>query len=193
MRFPFLTIIVSIFVLALFILTGPIPEGLIWQQGGSAQYWRWVSGHFVHISLAHLAWNMIALLILGTIIEQTSKIVLSISAVIGIVGVNIYLASFYSLYAYAGLSGVLNSLLVLALYFMSKKPGYGLASLMTFVLSASKILFEYHFNVSMFAGLPWPSVPQAHFFGFVSGVLFATYLECRHRRLIRKVSFGYPA
>ncbi len=192
MRLPIITIGIAIFTTALYFIGGAMPEQLLWHQGESLRVWQWVTAHVSHISIEHLTWNVAALLILGSIVEQTSRKVLGLAALAGVIGVNIYLATFFSLSAYAGLSGALNALLITALYFLYQQVGYKLASAITLVLSLAKIIVEYSFELSLFSKLPWPSVPQAHLAGLIGGAVLVLFLEVRKRRLLNSelVSFN---
>lgn len=170
MKLPIVTFSVALATCVLYALWGAMPDTLIWHQGEGQSVWQWLTAHFVHISTEHLLWNVVALLLLGSIIEQNSRFALLLALFAGVIGVNAYLALFYALDAYAGLSGVLNTVLVVALYQLYLKPEYKLASALTFVLSVMKVAAEYQLNLSLFSTLPWPPVPQAHFAGLVAGV-----------------------
>lgn len=192
MRLPIVTISIATLTTALYFIGGAMPEYLLWHQGESLKIWQWLSAHFSHISIEHLAWNITALLILGGIIEQTSRKVLGLALVAGVIGVNIYLATFFSLNAYAGLSGMLNALLFVALYFLYQQADYKIASVITLVLSLAKIIVEYSFELTLFSKLPWPSVPQAHMAGLIGGAFLVLFLEIRKRTLLNSelVSFS---
>jgi rhomboid family GlyGly-CTERM serine protease len=162
-----------------------MPESLIWHQPPTTKIWQWVSAHFTHISLDHLIWNVAAFAILGSIIEQTSRKVLGLSLAAGIVGVNIYLLGMFQMNAYAGLSGVLNALLITALYFLYKQPAYKLASALTLVASLLKISVEYIYDFSLFSNLPWPAVPEAHMAGLIGGIVLVLILEVRLKKIMK--------
>ena len=121
---------------------------------------------------------------LGSLIEQTSRLLVLAALALGILGVNFYLALFYSLDAYAGLSGALNSLLVIALYCLYQRPDYRAAAVITLILSIAKIFVEMLIQTSLFSKLPWPPVPQAHLAGMLGGLLLILILEIRKRRLL---------
>jgi len=184
MRFPTLTLIISIALGALYGLFGATPEALIWHHN-SADAWRWVSGHFVHISAAHLAWNLIALIVLGSILEQYRRRDVLFSLLAGTITINLYLASAYSLPAYAGLSGILNSLLVVALYRLCSSETYRHAALLTLIGSMLKIIIEMNIGASLVANLSWPPVPEAHFFGWLAGVAMCIMLGIKKQSRFR--------
>lgn len=185
MRTPIVTLSITCIIVALYFIAGAMPESLIWHQQPNTQIWQWISAHFTHISTSHLIWNAAAFVILGSIIEQTSRKVLGLSLAAGIIGVNVYLLSMFEMSAYAGLSGVLNALLITALYFLYKQPAYKLASVLTLIASILKIVFEYSYNFSLFSKLPWPAVPEAHMAGLAGGIVLVLVLEVRIKRLMK--------
>lgn len=76
---------------------------------------RLVSGHLMHTDLQHWALNTGVFAILGGIIEQRSRGLLLAGWVAGICAVDLWLVSpWASIQVYCGLSGVLNTLFVLA-------------------------------------------------------------------------------
>jgi len=112
----------------------------------------------------------------------------------GVLGVNLYLALFFNLAAYAGLSGALNSALVVALYCFYQSKDYRIAAVATLALSAAKIMVEWFMQESLFSQLPWPPVPEAHLAGLLAGVALIAFLEIRKRRLLNSdlVNFKHP-
>lgn len=158
-----------------FAVFGSAPEQFIWlADTGFEQTWRMVSAHFVHSDIEHLAWNVGAFMILGSIIEQHSKRDLIYGLILGVVAVNVYLLSLYQLNAYAGLSGVLNTLLVVALFRLCQSPVYRAAAMWTLVLSMLKIIVELYSGQSVFSSIAWQAVPQAHLVGWLAGMAFVS-------------------
>lgn len=79
--------------------------------------WRIVTGHFVHADLEHLLWNCLGLAVLGMLIEHRSRFILWAALGAGITSVSaLLLTPFSPLDYYCGLSGVLNTLLLVALW-----------------------------------------------------------------------------
>ncbi len=183
-RLPIISLVLCAASALIFLAFGAIPNNLIFHTDEGQRAWQWLSGHWVHISKQHLVWNMAALLILGSLIEQVSHRLVLAALGLGILAVNIYLALFYTLDAYAGLSGALNSLLVIALYCLYQRPGYRAAALITLILSIAKIVVEMLIQASLFSKLPWPPVPHAHLAGMLGGFLLILVLEIRKRRLL---------
>jgi len=89
MRFPIVTTILTLTTITLYFFAGAIPEQLIWYSDDQQQPWQWITGHFAHISVDHLLWNSIALAVLGTIIEQTSRKILLASLALGIFSIRL--------------------------------------------------------------------------------------------------------
>lgn len=185
MRLPIITTSIGFATLALYMIAGAVPESLIWQQAEGFRLWQWLTAHFVHINAEHIILNLAALMILGSIIEQTSRKVLGLALFAGIISVNIYLSSFFQMNAYAGMSGALNALLIIALYFLYKQPGYRVASVLTLIASIIKIGIEYAFDLSVMSNLPWPAVPEAHLAGLIGGSILVAFLDIRKKRLMK--------
>ena len=161
-RLPIISLLLGAACALIFWIFGAIPSTLIFHAEEGQRAWQWLSSHWVHISKQHLIWNVAALLMLGSLIEQTSRLLVLAALALGILGVNFYLALFYSLDAYAGLSGALNSLLVIALYCLYQRPDYRAAAVITLILSIAKIFVEMLIQTSLFSKLPWPPVPVSY-------------------------------
>lgn len=176
MKTPYLTILIAIVLVGAYLAFGPMPDQLMFHSE-TPKFWQWFSAHYVHIGNEHLIWNLIAFAVLGSVIEQHSTNRLGLSLVFGIAFVNVYLFSLYPMSIYAGLSGVLNSLLVVALYQLYQKPGYQLSAVVSFIASIAKLLYEWVFDVALFSSLAWPSIPEAHFAGLLGGIVLCIIMQ----------------
>ena len=175
MKLPIVTLSISGLMALVFIAFGGAPEKFVWLADmGFTQTWRMLTAHFVHSDLEHLVWNLVAFLVLGTVIEQHSKRDLLYGLVVGVVAVNVYLSSVYQLTAYAGLSGALNTLLVVALFKLCQIPSYRAAAMWTMALSMLKIVVELYSGHSVFSSIAWQAVPQAHLVGWIAGAVFVS-------------------
>jgi len=174
MKLPKVTAAISALLFGLFLAFGAMPENLLWQRDGGFS-WQIISSHFVHISTDHLIWNLIAFMLLGGVIEQHSSKRLLLSLGVGVAFVSLYLVTLFNMAAYAGLSGVLNTLLVIALYQIAKMPGYRTAALISFIASVVKISIELITGGALFSSLIWPSVPEAHLAGLIGGIGFCLF------------------
>lgn len=170
---PWLTLFLVALAIALFVIGGPAPEALVFDRDAirAGEFWRWITGHWVHSDLSHALWDISALLILSLVLERISPGRILVVLIAGTVGVDIWLAySWPGLQWYCGLSGVLNALLAAILvqfWFLRKKR---LAILMG-LAAVLKIIIEMHSGQSLVTQTAWPSVPQAHAAGFIAGFL----------------------
>ena len=122
----------------------------------------------MHADHAHLLWNVGALAILASIIERYSRALLLCSLAAGTVSVDLLLLSPLSSVArYCGLSGILNTLLGVALFLLWKRTGSRLYILLG-LLCVLKILAEMHWGQSLFTNISWPPYGPAHLAGLAA-------------------------
>jgi len=153
---------------------GSAPELLVFDRVAivDGEFWRLLTGHWVHSDGEHLAWNVAGLLVLGWLFEPLLRARLLAVLLIGIVGVG--LAIWYALPdldRYCGLSGILNSLLAAGLCQMwrtAREPLVALAG----AGAVAKIAIEMFSATALFTHSAWSSVPLVHAIGFFSGVLW---------------------
>lgn len=144
--------------------------------------WRVVSGHFMHADTGHLLWNCLGLAVLGTLIEQRSRGILLAALVAGVIAVSTLLLSpFSQLDFYCGLSGVLNTLLLVALWLEWKATR---SRLMIVVACAciAKVIVEISLGVSVVTKISWPPYAWAHLAGLAGGLFVVwrlTGVGCR--------------
>jgi rhomboid family GlyGly-CTERM serine protease len=133
--------------------------------------WRLLSGHFMHADAQHLLWNCLGLAVLGMVIEQHSRMVLWAALGTGVVSVNILLLSpLPQLDYYCGLSGVLNSLLLVALWLEWKLT----RSWLIIVIgcgSVAKVLIEVSMGASIMTHISWPPYAWSHVAGMIAGLI----------------------
>ncbi|MDH4183195.1 MAG: rhomboid family intramembrane serine protease [Nitrospinota bacterium] len=148
---------------------GPASPSLVWDR---ALYihepWRLLTGHFVHCGKAHILWNLPPFLFQGWLLERSGPRAWLYGVGAGIVGVDLFLALWPSApIIYCGLSGLLNAMLVMNVFYLWVETGYHpllLAALADFL----KISAEIMNGGALFTNASWPSVPTAHAFGFVT-------------------------
>jgi len=141
------------------------------------QAWRIVSGHFMHADLQHLLWNCLGLAVLGTLLEYRSRFVLIAALVAGIAFVSALLLSPYSqLEYYCGLSGVLNTLLLVALWLEWRLTRSRLIILMTCGCIA-KVVIEVSQGVSIMTHISWPPYAWSHVAGLIGGLFIIRMLS----------------
>jgi len=133
--------------------------------------WRILSGHFIHADLPHLLWNCLGLAVLGTLIEQYSRIMLWAALVAGIVSVSSFLLTpIAQLEYYCGLSGVLNTLLLVALWLEWRHTRSWMAIVISFACIA-KTVIEVSQGVSILTHISWPPYAWSHVAGLIGGLM----------------------
>ena len=146
----------------------------IWE----GEVWRIVSGHFIHADLQHLLWNCLGLAVLGSLLEYRSRQLLLAASGTGILFVSALLLTPYSqLDYYCGLSGVLNTLLLVALWLQWKLT----RSWWIIILacgSIAKVLFEVSQGISIVTHISWPPYAWSHVAGLLGG-LFIIWIQSR--------------
>ena len=140
------------------------------------EYWRLVSGHFMHADLQHLLWNCLGLAVLGTLIEYRSRNMLIAALGAGIVFVSALLLTPYAqLEYYCGLSGVLNTLLLVALWLEWKFTRSWFIIIITCGIIA-KTLIEVSQGTSIITHISWPPYAWSHVAGLTGG-LFLIWVQ----------------
>lgn len=176
-KWPYLTVILSLASCALLLLPSQFQAALYFNyelilQG---EYWRLISGHWVHADTNHLLWNIAGLVILGAIIERRSRSLLLSSLLLGSLCVDLLLLSpFSSIQVYIGLSGVLNTLMaaVLPIYWRETRSPI---VIVTGLLCLAKIVLEMQSGQSLFSDISWPPYALAHLAGFSGAVVLLFY------------------
>ena len=131
--------------------------------------WRLVSGHFMHADLQHLVWNCLGLAVLGTLLEYRSRGLLVASLGVGIIFVNaLLLTPFSRLDYYCGLSGVLNTLLLVALWLEWRSTRSWLIILIACGCIA-KVVVEVSQGTSIVTHISWPPYAWSHVAGLSGG------------------------
>ena len=137
----------------------------------TGELWRIVSGHFIHADLKHLLWNCLGLAALGTLIEQHSRTQWWAALVVGIVSVSALLLSPISqLDNYCGLSGVLNTLL-LVLIWLEWRLTRSWLMIVIACGSIAKVVVEVYLGESLMTNISWPPYAWSHVAGLAGGLI----------------------
>jgi rhomboid family GlyGly-CTERM serine protease len=172
---PWRTLLLTGLALVVFMTLGAAPEAWVYDRIaiGQGEWWRLISGHWVHSDLEHAAWDIGALLMLGLLFEARLKPALFLVLFMGSLGVDLWLWYLLpSLHYYCGLSGILNSLLALGLVQWWRQDRHPLIGL-TGLGAVAKIVWETVTGGALLTSTAWPSVPEVHGVGFICGLLFA--------------------
>jgi rhomboid family GlyGly-CTERM serine protease len=177
---PWRTLMLTGVALALYLWAGAAPEAWVYDRIAIAQgeWWRLISGHWVHSDLEHAVWDIGALLVLGLLFERHLKQTLFSVLVLGALGVDLWL--WYldpSLHYYCGLSGILNGLLAMGLVQWWWRERHPLVW-MTGLGAVLKVVWETTADGALLTSTAWPSLPEVHGVGFICGLLLARVLHC---------------
>lgn len=173
---PWRTLALAAAAAALFLLFGPAPEAWVFDRAVIAQgeWWRLLTGHWVHSDLTHAVWDIAALLLIGALCEGRLGRHLPLALLSGSIGVGAWLWwGVPGILYYCGLSGILNALLAFALVRFWRDTGHPVV-LLTAVAAVAKIIIEIHGGAALLTQTAWPSVPTAHAAGFLSGLVAAS-------------------
>jgi len=157
-----------------YLVMGAAPGAWVFDRVAIAQgeWWRLFTGHWVHSDLAHAGWDITALLVFGVLFEVRLRWRLPLALLIGTVGVDAWLWwGDQTLYYYCGLSGILNSLLIVGLLQLWCDLRHPLVAL-TGMGAAVKILVEINSGQALLTQTAWPSVPTVHAVGFLCGLIY---------------------
>ena len=190
MKLPKITL--SLCGLMMFLFVSDLSGALIWHSHLGPQSWTLLSTHFIHSDIEHLVPNLIVFCLLGGIIESNSKRDLIYTLVGGVLAVNLYLIGLFPLLFYVGLPGVLNTLLVVAMFNLSQSQSFRSVAIGVLVLSMFKIIYEIYTGNSAFSTLNWHCVPQAQLAGWLMGVAIVSvktvhYFSRNKYKLYREV------
>lgn len=160
--------------LLLYLLLGPAPEALVYQRDAIAggEWWRLLTGHWVHSDLQHLLFDVTALALVSCLFEkrpwwQPLLLLLTTTCIL-----DIWLWwQMPWLHSYCGLSGLLNALLAAGLLLQWRQRDdwrYPLVGLLALI----KLVTEMQLGDALFTNTAWGAVPEAHAIGMLAGVLF---------------------
>ena len=139
--------------------------------------WRWLTAHFVHTNLNHLIWNCGAWLLLAWVIESRNRAQLVFASVAGAAGVCLWFFYFNNQFNYyAGASGMLNALFVVALNLSRQFLSNALVAVIG-LGAVAKIGYEISVQTSLVGDAAWPPTPAAHLAGFIAGLLVVIAAE----------------
>ena len=174
---PFLTLGLSLLLVGFYFLVAD--KSVLYfaaENIARGETWRLVTGHLVHADLRHLGWNCLGLLVLGGLIEQYSKAAWWAALLVGIASVNALLLSpFSQLDYYCGLSGVLNTLLLVSLWLEWRRSRSRPVIVIT-LGAVTKTFIEVSTGVSVLTHIDWPPYAWSHVAGLMGGVLVVLQL-----------------
>lgn len=154
------------------------------------QIWRIVSGHFIHADLKHLLWNCLGLAVLGTLIELHSRAQWWAALIVGIASVSALLLSpFSQLENYCGLSGVLNTLLLVLIWLEWRLTRSWLMVVIA-CGSIAKVVVEVYLGESLLTNISWPPYAWSHAAGLAGGLIIICLQSTTSRPVGKYSSFS---
>lgn len=185
---PWGTALLTVAALTLHLGAGPAPAGLVLDRAAVAggEWWRLVTGHWVHSDADHAVWNIAAFAFLGALFERSLGGRLFASLALGMVLVDgWFLVGLPELSLYCGLSGILNALLasgLVRLWRERRDPWIALVG----TGAALKVAVEAGLGHALFSSTQWSSVPAAHAAGLLAGLIASIpFHEEKHDGLAR--------
>jgi len=169
---PILTLSLLLTVIGLYFLA-PDHALLYFNAANIAQgeTWRIVSGHFIHSDPEHLFWNGLGLAVLGSLIERHSPTLWWAALCTGVTSVSILLMTpFAQLDNYCGLSGTLNTLLLVAIWIEWRITRSWLVIAIA-CGSFAKVGIEISAGASLLTHISWPPYAWSHAAGLAGGLI----------------------
>mgnify|MGYP001812911797 CR=1 FL=1 len=182
MKIPRLTLAAAALAAAIFLLPGA-SELLAWDRdvGGLISWLTVLTAHLTHWDLSHLVFDLLAWIVLGTMVETHSRRLWAWT-----IGLSAPLVSLFVLLAapdvsiYRGLSGLDSALFIAAALMIRGRaqkqddPGVPWIAVSSIVALVAKITWEWSTGDSLFArGGEFVTVPQAHLAGALAGWIAA--------------------
>lgn len=145
------------------------------------EWWRLITGHLVHSSNSHLFWDLCAFAGVSWYLERYAPALLLPSWLAGLITVNLLLISSLSeLSNYCGLSGLLFSPLIIALFQFQKQIG-GLTGYLPLLATGAKLSWELFSSKHLLVQSDWAPYPEAHLAGLMGGMLVMVGVKFRSR------------
>ncbi|MET0094748.1 MAG: rhombosortase, partial [Sedimenticola sp.] len=159
----------------LYLLLGPAPETLVLDREAivAGEWWRLITGHWVHGDLQHLLLDTVGLFILSLLFERRAVWIYGAFLVAAMLLQDLMLLWWLPwIESYCGLSGLLNALLAGGMLLLWRDSGDRLY-LLVLAAAAGKIAVEISLGQALFSDTLWPPLPEAHAFGLISGALLS--------------------
>lgn len=169
---PWRTFSLAGLALALYLVAGPAPEALVYDRVAIAagEWWRLITGHWVHSDADHALWDIAALILFGALFEVRVDRDVLWNLASGTLAIDLWLWwALPDLIRYCGLSGILNALIAAGLGRAWRATRDLLLAWLGAALCA-KIGVELFSGSALFTHTAWPSVPGVHAIGFAVGL-----------------------
>lgn len=192
MRIPLISLTCAALALAVHTLPGA-NEALQFDRAALAhgEHWRWLTAHFAHFGMNHLAWDVAVLLVLGCLCESVSRIRTVLA--LGLAAATITPVVWFwqpEFTTYRGLSGLDSAMfgLFAATLVRRDERAAKLVGFLALVGFGAKCAAELATGATVFAaGTGYAPVPLAHALGLACGALAGHLRPHRLRHVISDV------
>jgi len=172
-KVPWLTITIALIALFLFVLGPDKNSCFIFNKTDvcAGEIWRLFTGQLIHNNFDHLFWDVFAFIVLGSTIEIACRKKFILSFLLSSISVCIWMFVVEKGYVvYYGLSGLLNGLLVMAVFakWAETKNKWFLTILPA---AAIKMLYEMATKNVFFIDPSIATIPGTHLAGFLMGMI----------------------
>lgn len=173
-KVPWLTAGLTLMMIGLFLSGQHVFDLLLFSKDFivRGEYWRLLTAHFVHCNGQHLLWDLIAFLVIGSVIEINNRRHFwpcLLSSCLAVSGWMFFIERSFS--GYCGLSGALNGMLVLAAVLQYRRTGEKMC-LGILIATLAKIVFELSTHETIFTDMSVRAVPGSHAAGYLAGILY---------------------
>ena len=197
---PVLTLLLAAISVGVYLLPAGVTSALQFdrQALASGELWRLATAHLTHFDANHLAWDVGALLALGSICERASRsrtaITLGLASVTICVAVWVFQPQFES---YRGLSGLDSALfgLFASSLIQQRRRAPVMLGVIALLGVLAKSIFEMTTGTTAFAlGIGYSPVPLAHLVGVASGIASAFITSRVNRKsLVESIPIRLPS
>lgn len=187
--FPVVTLLVAAGGLALTLS----PDAAHWlvydrQRVLAGEIWRLVTGHAVHFSWSHAAYNLVMFSVAGVWLERRNRPLYGWLIGLTALASGLWFLVFMpDMARYGGLSGVVSAMVVYLALTEMRQPGPARALWVAILLLfAAKVGYEILIGQTLFAApdtIPFQVVPAAHIVGALTAAVL--FHGSRRRRLVK--------
>ncbi len=142
------------------------------------EWWRVPASSLVHYSTMHLFWNLLALFVLGAVLESWNRTALFWLAVLSLSGNSLFLFDPGIRY-FSGASGLVMAIAGYCCIEKIMTAELKIPWIVLFGALSGKIIYEFMAGTALFAGGNFRVLPEAHLLGLVSAVVLFFLLPHR--------------
>lgn len=174
-----IVVIMGVSILLLAMVGEPLRGYLQWSRSAldAGEWWRLVSGHFVHLDIPHALLNVAAMFLLWALFGRTFSLSrLSLIFLIAVSSIDIGLWWFDDVDWYVGLSGLLHAWAAAAVVRLIIDRQDPVACVIA-IFGLGKIVWENTHGALPFTADSTPVVTDVHLFGVLAGMLCGLILR----------------